>query len=108
MTHSIHDIPGADELTTSDRYRLLAEKRRRMTLDVLTGQNVPVDLTELATGIAAREDGTGAVDEETVTRVALTLHHVHLPMLAEYGVIDYNPDTNCVESCPLRFDPRIE
>lgn len=79
-----------------------------MTLDVLAGQESPIELAELAAGIAARERGADAIDEEIVSRVARSLHHVHLPVIAQFGVIDYAPDANRIESCPSRFDVRPE
>jgi len=94
---------GTANLPTSDRHRLLAKRRRRVALEVLADRTAPVDLDSLATAVAAREgDGT---DEATVKRVGICLHHNHLPMLAEFGVIDYDPASARVESCPRRPEP---
>lgn len=94
----------ADDLSTIDRDRLLESDRRRMTIDVLVGKAGPVELADLAAGIAARENGLDAVDRETVARVAISLHHVHLPRIADCGVIEYDPSTNRIEACPRRRD----
>jgi len=91
---------GAAGLSTSDWYRLLAASRRRVALDILVDRTAPVDLEDLAGAIAARETNGGEVDESLVEEVALTLHHVHLPMLADSGVIDYDLAVTLVESCP--------
>ncbi len=104
MINSVRAASDADELTASECYRLLADERRRMTLDVLAGRNDPIDLAELAVGIAAREDGVNDVDESAVTSVAHSLHHVHLPKLSDHGMIEYNSDANRIESCPHRLD----
>ncbi|QLG29061.1 hypothetical protein HUG10_16660 [Halorarum halophilum] len=93
---------GTDDLTESDRHRLLAAEHRRIALDILEGRTAPVELEELAVGVVGRENGPRAADVETVERVAIMLHHVHLPKMAEFGVVDYDPDTNRVESCPAR------
>lgn len=93
-----HDGPTeAAELTEDDRHRLLAAERRRIALDVLAERTVPVDLETLAAAVAARE--TDDPDEPTgdaVERVAVTLHHAHLPRMADYGVIDYDRESGQV------------
>lgn len=91
------DLPRKTDLSTSERCSLLASDRRRLALDILTGKTAPVELEELAVGIAAREGGSDAVDEETVERVAITLHHVHLPKMVDLGVLDYDPKTNRID-----------
>lgn len=94
----------SDGLTESERYQLLASDRRRLTLDVLDGRTDPVDIEDLAAGIAARENGLGATDEEAIERVMIALHHSHLPKMADLGVIDYDLDANRVESCSGLLD----
>ncbi|MFC6718043.1 hypothetical protein ACFQGT_10430 [Natrialbaceae archaeon GCM10025810] len=108
MSHPIRGSHDANDLLESDRHRILAGERRGMALDVLAGQEPPIELAELAAGIAARENGADAVDEEIVARVACSLHHVHLPLLSDCGLIEYATDANRIESCPTRFDVRIE
>ncbi|QLG48446.1 DUF7344 domain-containing protein [Natrinema halophilum] len=108
MTQSAHDPaqeqPQLDDRTEGDRHRLLAAKRRRLTLDILAGMTGAVELVELAAGIVAREDGIDGVDDETVSEVTIALHHVHLPVMAEFGIIDYDPIDRCIKSCPARTD----
>lgn len=84
------------ELTEQERHRLLAAERRRLALDVLAGSSVPVDLEELARRIAERESGNPA-DGRTVERVAVSLHHAHLPRMDEVGVLDYDPEENRID-----------
>lgn len=84
-------------LTTSERHELLASERRRVTLEVLADRAAPVDLREIAREVAAREVGVDG-SEEATKRVALTLHHTHLPKMADLGVLEYDPDLNRVES----------
>lgn len=93
-----------DGISETDRHRLLASEQRRMALEILKGRTAPVDLEDLAAGIAGREDGADAADEEAVEHVAVQLHHAHLPKMAELGIIDYDPDTNRIKSCPVRSD----
>lgn len=93
-----------DDLTGSDRYRLLAADRRRTVLEVLGERTTPVDLQDLARAVAARENGGKRADQGAVQRVALALHHDHLPRMSDLGVVDYDPRTNRVESCPGLVD----
>ena len=84
----------------STRYRVLAVERRRVTCDVLAAcDEGPIPLDALADAVANRdpdvEDGDRAADD-----VATTLHHVHLPLLAEAGVLAYDADANLVRPDP--------
>ena len=96
-TEWIENGAGSIELPTGDRHRLLASARRRLALEILAERTTPLDLEELAAKIAAREDGA---DEATPERVAVSLHHVHLPMMAALGVVEYDPGTH-------RIDPAV-
>lgn len=112
MTQSNSDFTrtraGTAELTESERHRLLTVKRRRVALDILAGWTPAVDLADLAAAVAAREAGVDSADGETVERVTIDLHHAHLPMMDTFGIIDYDPDANRVESCPSRSDSPTE
>jgi len=103
MTQSTYENtetqPGATELTESDRFRLLAAERRRDVLAVVTDRHAPFDLTDLATAVAKREHDEERPAEETIEEVAISLHHAHLPLMDELGIIDYVPETNRVEAC---------
>ncbi|WP_232700499.1 DUF7344 domain-containing protein [Halobacterium wangiae] len=93
--------PAAAELSEHDQYRLLANERRRVTVDVLADQSSPLTLGELATAVDARENDLGS-ERQRVLEVRL--HHVHLPMLADAGVLDYDPETNRVEPRASRLE----
>lgn len=72
---------------------VLAHPRRQRTLDALDaldGDRIALD--DLAEAVAARE-----FDDGTVHRVANALHHVHLPKLAESGVLAYDTGDRTVE-----------
>mgnify|MGYP000583101868 CR=1 FL=1 len=80
----------------STRHRVLAVERRRVTCDALAAcDEGPIPLEALADAVANRdpdvEDGDRAADD-----VATTLHHVHLPLLAEAGVLEYDAGANLV------------
>lgn len=108
MTQSARESAGNREnsanLTESEHHRLLADDRRKLALDILAGRTTAVGLAELASGVLAREDGVDAIDEAAVERVACQLHHVHLPLMDEFGVVDYDLETNRVVSFPSHLD----
>jgi hypothetical protein len=89
-------------LDESHRHELLADERRRVVLDVLAGRTVPLGLETAAKTVAEQESDTGDAAGETVQRVALSLHHHHLPKLRDFGVVDYDSERKRVES--LRLD----
>lgn len=80
------------ELLESEHvYEALAHPRRRYLCRVLLDDTTRT-LPDLATEIAAREDG---VDEHAVTearrqRVYVSLYHVHVPKLADEGVVAFD------------------
>ncbi|MFB9807689.1 hypothetical protein ACFFQF_21850 [Haladaptatus pallidirubidus] len=92
---------STDELTASDLHSLLAVERRRLVLDILTGIITTVELRELATEIAEREDGTDVADEDTIEHVIIELHHNHLPRLDDAGLVDYDPDSHTIDPTKL-------
>ena len=102
MRESPNDVmktyAGTADLPPSDRHKLLATERRRVALDILSERGAPVDLEDLAAAIAAREANRDVADDEAVKQVAISLHHTHLPMLADFGVIDYDPEVTLVDS----------
>lgn len=82
------------DLEESERHRLLEVDRRRHALFVLADHVGPIDLDELATAVAEREAGVDADEAEVVASVATTLHHIHLPKMAEAGVVEYDATEN--------------
>ncbi|MGQ4557177.1 DUF7344 domain-containing protein [Halobellus sp. GM3] len=83
---------GTVNLTESQRHQLLASDRRRLAIEILTERIAPVDLDALAAAISAREERDEAVD-----RVAISLHHAHLPKMDDAGVLDYNAESHRIE-----------
>lgn len=90
------DLTRMEGLTTTERHRVLAAERRRVTLEALGGLSGEVALTDLARGVARREGGIDAADDEAVRHVKTTLHHVHLPMMDDVGVLTYEPRSRTV------------
>jgi len=55
-------------------------------------------LSELARAVAIVASGDGGPEESTVDRVALVLHHQHLPKLDDHGLLEYDREANRIES----------
>lgn len=87
---------GPIELEASARHELLAVRRRRLAVDVLEGRVESLDLDAIAREVAVREDADPP--PETVERIAIELHHNHLPRLDEYGLVGYEPKARLVHA----------
>lgn len=69
---------------------LLRNARRRFVLHYLRHQTPRADVSELAAALARWESADGPGTDRTPTTVELSLSHVHLPKLAEAGVLSYD------------------
>ncbi|WP_137287481.1 DUF7344 domain-containing protein [Halorussus salinisoli] len=80
-----------DETTVSaqELWGLLSDPIRRRLLSTLDPEEGRVTLSELAEKLA---------DETPPDRIAIRLHHEHLPKLAEYGFVTYDAEENVVEA----------
>lgn len=100
MSHATHDLldtsDRTDDLTESERHRLLEVDRRRYALDALAEYEEPLDLEDLAAAVAEREDDLDEENPSALSAMATALHHIHLPKLSEAGVIEYDPRANRV------------
>jgi len=86
-----HDavIPSIDRL-----FDMLADRRRRHVLQCLTDQpDGLAEFADLVDAVVGHEPETEAGDRETIRT---SLYHVHLPKLAEAGVIDYDMRSEAV------------
>lgn len=87
-----------------DAIAAVANDRRRVVLAVLESEDGRQTRDELAYDVAAREaDGEPSVD--VVASVRVQLHHVHLPLLDDAGVAEYDVETGTVsyEGLPGRL-----
>ena len=75
-------------------FKLLADRRRRHILHCLIDQPDGVaEFTDLVDAVVGHEPETDAGDREMVRT---SFYHVHLPKLAEAGVIDYDTRSETV------------
>lgn len=100
MTLSSSESPGEASdtaaITEADRHWILTSERRRTLLEVLEDRSAPVGVEALAAAIGEAELGVEALEPETVERIAITLHHNHLPKLDDAGVVEYDTTSNHV------------
>jgi hypothetical protein len=80
-----------ETLSRDETFHLLQSELRRSTLRYLDAAEGTVSLEDLLTGLVARQ-ADGEPNPETCERVATELVHVHLPKLAEVGVVEYDRD----------------
>lgn len=95
----ILDITGQqfDSETLDDIFQALADHRRRTALSVLDQQSRQMDLDALATKVRIVEGVLGQETPSDRERIQTSLHHVHLPTLADAGLISYETDSRIVE-----------
>ncbi|WP_290815933.1 hypothetical protein [Halovivax sp.] len=79
---------------TSTMLKLLADQRRRHALDLLSAADRPRSVAALASDVAdrEREESATSVERPRTEDLRIELYHVHLPMLAESGLIEFDRD----------------
>lgn len=91
----IIDVEGAlDEM-----YRSLVNERRRILLCVLARTTGQTSVATLAEAVARREQPAESdqSEREPQERVRISLYHNHLPTLAQWGLIEFDPESMIVE-----------
>lgn len=92
----IKSVESTAILSENERHTLLASEQRRQAIAVLSFADAPVDLDDLTHAVATR--GEQSDDEESIERIKITLHHIHLPKMEDFGVLEYDTEGNVVES----------
>lgn len=77
-----------EEVSSGEYYELITSDRRRATLEILVDRSEPMDLSDLAECVAEHEKE--ADEAATTKRTMIALHHIHLPKLADMGIVDYD------------------
>ncbi|WP_458206899.1 DUF7344 domain-containing protein [Haladaptatus sp. NG-SE-30] len=81
-------------------FDVLGNPRRRHVLSYIDKRSTSVSVDELAQHVVEQESDT-TVDEvppDVVERITILLYHVHLPMMADVGLVAYDPDSGTVVS----------
>ncbi|WP_154325987.1 MULTISPECIES: hypothetical protein [Haloferax] len=82
---------------------LCQNQTRRIVLAVLTEEHRSLTLNDLTKTVLTYNHQTTSTEasEDAMTKVRLSLHHVHLPKLASGGLITYDPERQFVEPTEL-------
>lgn len=97
MENKTRSLPG-DAQSLDTVFELLSDSRRRYAVSFLAERGSNVSLTDLATEVASWEHQTESteVPAERVDEIAVTLHHNHLPKLADANLLAYDTETKRV------------
>ncbi|WP_255195472.1 DUF7344 domain-containing protein [Halorarius litoreus] len=111
MTSERSTSPG--EVGSLDgAFRLLADETRRHLLYLLRehGRFRVDDLTDVLTGWLALQRDDGRATPTDHTRVQLELYHVHVPMLVDAGLLEYDEsgDSLTIRSLPVAVDRLLD
>jgi len=96
---SAADRPERRCTSSREFLRAVASDRRRITLSVLAAASTPIDARTVARRVASREaaDTVATVGNDRIREVHISLHHIHLPALADVGLASYDPERSIVE-----------
>jgi hypothetical protein len=80
---------GSRSRSLDEIFKLLTDRRRREALYVLNRREEPITVTRLAEEVAA-------VTDAGPERVAISLHHVHLPKLDAASIVEHDAEAGTV------------
>jgi len=88
---------GEETLTRDVVFDVLSSARRRQVLRLLKTEG-PMELTELAEHVAARENDTTVenLTKQQRKRVYVSLYQTHVPKMEDAGLVEYDQETSMV------------
>ncbi len=87
-------------------YKLLADHRRRALLQCLRNTEAPMPISTLVTELT---EGNEQVPSDDTADTEIALHHIHLPKLADTGIIEYDQSTQqAVYTAPPQVDALLD
>lgn len=105
-SNSVEAVEEA-RIADGDRHRILASEHRRTTIAVLRSATTPIALDALAARVVDRNEGLAGMGIDAEENVAIGLHHNHLPLLDEMGVLAYDTNAKYVDTI-ADLDPLVE
>ena len=84
---------GLDAENLDEVLSALSHEHRRIALTVLRDGETTMSRTAIAEEILRRETVETDSDPESVDEIAVSLHHSHLPNLADAGLVEYERET---------------
>lgn len=96
MTERNIDSSASDGPPLSIIFRVLSERQRRYILYHLQEQQQPIPLEELIGHLMEQEPDEEQVEsrDEIYNRLLTELHHTHIPMLVDAGIVQYDSETD--------------
>ena len=89
-----------ESLAESEVFHILGNDRRRAIVQLLGDESGQVDVSEIASEIAASEADTTPVPNNLYKSVYVSLQQTHLPQLQEDAVIEYDSDAKTIQPGP--------
>lgn len=83
------------DVDTDALFDVLSNPRRRFVLACLDESSNPLALRDIAYQLAAWENDT-EVPSDAVESIYVSLFHVHIPKMAEVGLIEYSEERDAV------------
>ena len=97
---------GPQPTSIDELFDALCDPRRRETIAILAERRETMAVSDLAEALAERElDGARASGADDIQ---VTLRHLHLPKLAESGLVEYEPRESTVRLEATLGGKRIE
>lgn len=92
-------------------FAIFSDKRRQYVMKRLVDHDRAMALPDLAEDVASAENAPSRtevpgsegrhrtdVSKNRTQRITTSLHHVHLPKMADAGVVEYDPERNTVQA----------
>ncbi|NUB93962.1 ArsR family transcriptional regulator [Haloterrigena sp. SYSU A558-1] len=89
-----------ESLEESEVFHILGNDRRRAIVQLLAEEAGQVDVSDIASEIAASETDTTPVPNNLYKSVYVSLQQTHLPQLQEDAVIEYDSDSKTITPGP--------
>lgn len=103
QNHTTSEYRGIPDLTETERHRLLTSERRQRLLPILSNQTPPMDIDTVTEKIVQRDAELETADNELHERVKTKLHHTHLPMMSDMGILEYDSEGNRIDFAESRY-----
>lgn len=88
-----------------DTLNVLKNPERRRILQYFEAESVEsVTIEELASHLASAKPDRPAAESRDQRTLEIRLHHVHLPKLADYGVLEFDARSDVIR---YRSDPHV-
>jgi hypothetical protein len=95
---------NTNELTGAEFHQLPSKRRRLAAVEVHGKRSPPGSTADLATARAAHDETGPTVNTPDADRLAVKLHHVDLPLMADLGLLDYDAERSAIEAIRVPAD----